>query len=155
MAKLIQGKRIGRNARIRVGCSAAIFDPGREHILLTRRRDNGLWCLPGGAVDPGESAAETCVREVFEETGLAVEVVRLIGVYSSPHTVIEYHDGNRYQLIALSFEARINGGELGISDETSECGYFTCDQIDSLELMANHRQRIEDAFANQAEAFIR
>ena len=155
MAKLIQGKRIGRNARLRVGCSAVIFDPTKERILLTRRRDNGLWCLPGGAIDPGESASETCIREVLEETGLLVDVVRLIGIYSNPNTVVEYRDGNRYQLIALSFEAQVNGGELGTSDETSECTYFSYDQIRTLDLMENHMQRIDDALAHQAEAFIR
>lgn len=155
MAKLIQGRRIGRDARIRVGCSAAIFDSTRERILLTRRRDNGLWCLPGGAIEPGESAAETCVREVLEETGLKVSVVRLIGVYSNPHSIIEYQDGNRFQLVALSFEAQVQGGELGVSDETVECGYYSLDEIRSLQLMNDHLQRIEDAFAGQAEAFIR
>ena len=47
--------------------SAVIFGKESERVLLTRRTDNGLWCLPGGGMDAGESATEACVREVFEE----------------------------------------------------------------------------------------
>lgn len=155
MANLIHGDRIGRTGRLRVGCSAVIFDTSREKILLTRRSDNGLWCLPGGAIDPGESAAEACVREVCEETGLHVQVIRLIGVYSNPHVLVEYKDGNRYQLIALSFEAAVTGGELKLSQETTEYGYYTMSEIESLPLLENHRQRIQDAYTGQDQAFVR
>ena len=81
--------------------------------------------MPGGHMEPGESATEACAREVWEETGLKVRIGRLIGVYTNPHRIVEYADGNRYQIVALSFEAEPIGGELGISDETTECGYFS------------------------------
>jgi uncharacterized protein (TIGR00299 family) protein len=55
-----------------------IFDEAIEKILMTQRSDNIRWCLPGGGMDPGESASETCIREVMEETGLEVRVIRLI-----------------------------------------------------------------------------
>ncbi len=153
--QILRGERIGKQGRIRTGCSAAIFDAGREKILLTRRTDNGLWCLPGGGIDPGESAAEACVREVFEETGLRARVIRLIGVYSNPDWLVEYPDGNRVQIIALSFEAAIEGGELATTSEVSQFGFFSLAEIKALDLMINHQQRILDAFAGQAEAFIR
>lgn len=81
MAKLVYGERIGRDARLRIGCSAVIFDAARERILLTRRTDNGQWCLPGGAMDAGESLEEACIREVWEETGLRVKVKRNMGIH--------------------------------------------------------------------------
>ena len=155
MAKLIYGERIGKNARLSPGCSATIFDEARERILLTRRTDNGRWCLPGGAVEAGESVEETCIREVWEETGLEVHVIRLIGVYSSPHVMVEYADGNRKQIISLSFEAEIVGGELGPSNETTEFGYFTPDEIREMDVMEHHVQRIEDALVGQVATFIR
>ena len=93
MATLIHGDRIGRDATVQFGCSAFVPNESGAKVLLTRRTDNGRWCLPGGRMDPGESAAETCVREVLEETGLQVEVVRLIGLYSSPNVIIAYADG--------------------------------------------------------------
>ena len=56
MTQVLYGERIGKQGKIRLGCSAAIFDE-RGRILLTRRADNNQWCLPGGGMEPGESAA--------------------------------------------------------------------------------------------------
>ncbi|MFQ6029278.1 MAG: NUDIX domain-containing protein, partial [Dehalococcoidia bacterium] len=140
---------------LRPGAAAIIFDDARQQVLLTSRADNGRWCLPGGGMDPGESAAETCVREVLEETGLEVEVTRLVGVYTSPDIIVEYSDGNKVQPVAFSFEARVVGGELQLSDETTEYGYFPVNALDSLDLMEHHRQRIEDALLGQEAAFYR
>lgn len=155
MAKLLRGEGIGKTGKLRVGCSAVVFDAAREKILLTRRTDNGLWCIPGGAMDVGESAAQACEREMWEETGLRVRVTRLIGIYTSPDLVLEYSDGNRWQLVALSFEAQVIGGELGLSDETTAVGFFTPQEIGALDLMDHHRERIADALAGQTAAFVR
>lgn len=92
-------------------------------------------------MDPGEGADETCVREVREETGLDVRVTRLVGVYTSPDIMVEYADGNRIQPVAFSFEAEVIGGELGLSDETTEYGYVAIDELDTVDLMEPHRQR--------------
>ena len=155
MAWLEYGDRIGKTAQIRVGCSALIYDEAREKILLTRREDNGEWCLPGGGLDAGESAEEACVREVWEETGLTVAVVRLIGIYTTPHRITVYKDGNRNQYISFSFEAQILDGTPGLSDEVTEIGFFTPAEAAAINLMENHRIRIEDALVGQPAAFIR
>lgn len=155
MARIEHGDRIGKDAALRVGASALIFDKSGEKILLTRREDNGQWCLPGGALDAGESAEEACIREVYEEIGVHVAIVRLIGVYTSPHQVIVYNDGNRYQVISFSFEAKIIDGEPSLSDEVTEIGYFTSEEIEQLPLMENHRIRITDAIAKQVAAIVR
>ena len=68
---------------MRVGVGAIIRGP-RDRILLERRRDCGWWGLPGGKVEPGESLIDAAVREMREETGLAVEVTHLISEYSNP-----------------------------------------------------------------------
>lgn len=155
MAKLIEGERIGKQARLKVGCASVIFDETRDKILLTRRTDNGRWCLPGGQMEPGESLVETCIREVAEETGLDIRVRRLIGVYSTPHRIIEYADGSQWQLVAHSFEADVIGGELTLSDETTEFGYFSPTEIEALDLMEHHRERIADALAGREDTFVR
>jgi ADP-ribose pyrophosphatase YjhB (NUDIX family) len=155
MAKIIEGHRVGRNGTIRVGCSAVIFDKDREKILLTRREDNNQWCLPSGGMEPGESASETCIREVDEETGLQVVVKRLIGVYTTPHELIVYQDGNKIQLVALCFEAVVVGGELRLSCETTEYGYFSYPEIQELDMLLNHAQRIKDAYSGEMATVIR
>ena len=154
MTKVIHGERIGKEGKIRLGSSAVIFDETRKKVLLTRRTDNGLWCVPGGQVEPGESVAEACEREVMEETGLRVRVVRLAGVYSNPNQLVVYPDGNQVQIVVLNFEAEITGGELGLSNETTEAGFFTLEEMEPLEFLGHHKERILDTFAAQKEAFI-
>lgn len=155
MTKVLHGERIGKNGRIRLGCSAVIFDESREKVLLTKRADNGLWCLPSGGVESGESVEETIIREVWEETRLRVQVLRLIGVYSDPNSLIVYDEKTSVQIVALSFEAEITAGKPGLSDETSDWGYFTLAEIDELDMLLNHHTRIQDAFVTKQEAFIR
>ena len=88
MTQILYGDRIGRQGNIRLGCSAVLFDVNREKVLLTRRADNGRWCLPSGGVEPGESVTEACIRETLEETGLRVRVKRLTSVFSSPDRLV-------------------------------------------------------------------
>jgi ADP-ribose pyrophosphatase YjhB (NUDIX family) len=154
MTQVLYGPRLGQEGKIRLGCSAAIFD---EHgrILLTRRADNGQWCLPGGRMESGESAAEACEREVFEETGLNVRVKRLVGVYSHPDQLVVYPDGNKAHIVALHFEAEITGGELGLSSETTDFGYFTLPELEVLEFLGRHKERILDTIENRPDALIK
>jgi len=155
MTRTIFGERIGAQATFRLGASAAIWDETGAKILLVRRADNGQWCLPAGGMDPGERIAETCVREVREETGLEVRVTRLIGVYSSPDVVIQYVDRGPFQIVAAHFEAEVTGGGPATSDETTDLAFFALAEIDSLDVMAHHRERIVDSFQHQAPAFVR
>jgi 8-oxo-dGTP pyrophosphatase MutT (NUDIX family) len=148
------GHRVATGAELTAGTAAIVFD-GRQRILLTRRSDNGRWCLPGGMMEAGESAAESCIREVREETGLDVRIVRLIGIYTSPDIVLEYADGNRRQPVAMCFEATIIGGALTLSDETTEFGWFTPEESSHLDVVEHHRQRIVDAAERRVEAFVR
>jgi len=155
MTQVLYGPRLGREGKIRFGCSAVIFDETRKKVLLTRRADNGLWCVPGGAMESGESVSETCEREVLEETGLKVRAMRLVGVYSNPDELVIYPDGTKVQIVALGFEAEVISGELSLSDETTGFGYFSFDEIETMEFSGNHKQRIHDALENQQETFIR
>ena len=153
--QVLYGERLGKQGKLRVGCSATIFDATHEKVLLTRRTDNGLWCLPGGGMESGESAAEACEREVWEETGLKVRVKRLIGVYSNPDQLVIYPDGNKAFFVVMSFEAEIIEGELGLSDETTAFGYFSLQEMESMPMHANHKGRVEDALKNYPEALIK
>lgn len=155
MATILYGERIGETARLIPGCSAIILDETREKILLTRRTDNGRWCLPGGRMEPGESASEACAREVWEETGLEVKVGRLVGIYTTPDRIMTYANGDRSQLVAFSFEAEITGGTMGLSDETTDIGYFALTDLAAIDIMEHHLERIQDALAGQIAAFVR
>jgi 8-oxo-dGTP pyrophosphatase MutT (NUDIX family) len=154
MTQILYGDRLGKQGKIRLGCSAAIFDE-EGRILLTKRADNGQWCLPSGGMDSGESVTEACEREVWEETGLRVRVKRLVGVYSHSDQLTVYTDGNKAQIVALHFEVEIIGGELGLSNETTDFGYFILDEIERLEMLGRHKERILDTLENHRETLIK
>lgn len=154
MTQVFYGPGLGKQGKLRLGASAIIFDDEGK-FLLTKREDNGQWCLPGGAVEAGESVAEACIREVFEETGLNVRVKRLVGVYSHPDQLVVYKDGNKAHIVAMHFEAEIIGGELGLSNETTDYGYFTLEEIEGFQLLGRHKERIIDSLARQREAIIK
>src|SRR5262245_22087495 len=139
---------------IRPGVAAVIFEDGR--VLLQRRDDNGRWGLPGGGVEPGESVRVAIVREVREETGLDVEPLRLIGVYSDPanHQIATYPDGNVIHYVSSVFECAVRGGVLACGDESLELGYFPPDDLPG-DTLPISRIRIVDALARRVEAFVR
>ena len=154
MAKITIGNRVGKNGRLGVGCSASIFDARGEKVLLARRTDNGKWTAPGGYMESGENFSEACMREVWEETGLKVTVKRLIGIFTSPNHLVEYADGNKWQLVVLHFEAEFVSGELKPSEETTEFGFFSIPEINDLDMNNLDRKRVLAGFAKSSGAII-
>lgn len=145
MSKVLYGPRLGREGTLRLGCSAVIFNSNRQKVLLTKRADNGLWCLPGGGMEAGESAAEACEREVWEETGLRVHATKLLGVYSNPDQLVIYPDGNKAFFVVLNFEVEILEGTPGLSNETIDFGWFAVEEMDNMPMHGQHKSRVEDA----------
>jgi len=155
MAKIIYGERIGKNSKLAVGTTCIIFDASRTKVLLTQRTDNGRWCFPGGFMEAGESVTEACQREVWEETGLHIRPVKLVGIYSNPDHITEYPDGNQFQIVTLCFEGEVLSGEPGISNETIAWGYFSLAEIEKMDFMEVLTERLQDAFSSQGVPFIR
>ena len=102
-------------------------------ILLTQREDVEAWVLPGGGIDPGETIVDAAVREAREETGLEVELTRLVGIYMMPP---DHH--------SILFAARPVGGALAPQPgEVVDLGFFTPDALPE-PLAWWHQQRIAD-----------
>ncbi len=142
---------------VRLSVSAVVWrDARRLELLLMQRSDNAHWGLPGGYVEPGESIDVATAREVREETGVGIEVGRLVGVYSDPAIqVIEYPDGRRVQAVNLCFEAvPIDVGVATTPDEVLATGYFAVDALPE-PLVPIHRVRIEDAVAGGSATKLR
>jgi ADP-ribose pyrophosphatase YjhB (NUDIX family) len=123
-------------------------------ILLQKRTDNGLWALPGGAMDIGESIAETVVREVKEETGLDVEPTGIVGIYTNPRHVIEYSNGEVRQQFSICFKARIRGGSLAISEESTDLRFVAPEDLDHVEIHESMRLRIQHFLEGRDQPYI-
>jgi len=100
-----------------------LFSQDRTQVLLVKRRDLPVWVLPGGGLDEGEDPKEGTVREVEEETGLKVEIVRQIA---------EYHPANRMTQKTHFFECLRIGGAIKTSSESREVVFFSLDQLPPL-----------------------
>jgi 8-oxo-dGTP pyrophosphatase MutT (NUDIX family) len=133
--------------------SAVVVDENGR-LLLARRRDNTLWTIPGGAMEPGESIVDTAVREVEEETGVQVEVRGLVGIYSNPRHVVEYADGEVRQQFSVCFAARPISGVPGPSDETSEVRYVEPHKLEQLDIHPSIRLRIQHFLECRSEPYL-
>ena len=128
--KMYAKKAADANTRVRVGVGVIILD-SQGWILLEKRSDCGMWGFPGGRIEPGESIKEAAVREVHEETGITVEITRLLGVYSEPESrIVTFSDnGDVVHLVDILLEAKILFGELTISSESEELRFFPSDSL--------------------------
>lgn len=98
-----------------IGANIAIIQDNK--ILLTKREDFEVWCLPGGQSEAGESLAQTAIREAYEETGYRVAITRLVGVYSRLGGGIDIH--------GALFVGEIIGGEMKPqAEEVIDIGFF-------------------------------
>jgi len=108
----------------KVGSDAAIFNKQGE-ILLMERADGSGWCLPCGWVEPNEKPSEAVIREVREETGLEIEIVGFLGIFTrmpsaknGPHT-----------MIAAVHLCEVIGGALTLSHEGSALQYWPIEKM--------------------------
>jgi 8-oxo-dGTP pyrophosphatase MutT (NUDIX family) len=128
----------------------------RGRVLLIHKVDNNLWALPGGGHDAGERITDTAVREVREETGLDVEVMRLVGTYTNPNHVMAYDDGEVRQQFSLCFEGRWVGGQpREDGTETKEVRWVDPADLDQLNIHPSMRLRIDHALdATRTEPYL-
>jgi len=136
-----------KNIEIRTGASAIISNEENE-ILLEKRKDCNLWGIPGGRLEPGESIVDACTREFLEETGLKIDIVGLVGIYTGPKKgflLREYPDA-LVQVIDIVLRGERVSGELIVSDESYELHYFS--QNDLPAMVPNTEVILKNYFEN-------
>lgn len=123
-----------------VPCVGAIVRDDQGRLLLVRRGNApsaGLWSLPGGRVEPGESEVEAVVREVAEETGLVVEPERVVGIVRRPG-----RDGSTY--VISDYACTVRGGTLAAADDAVDATWASLDDLDALALVPQLRDVLEE-----------
>lgn len=127
----------------KVDVRAAIFRD--DAILLVRERSDGLWTLPGGWADVGDTPAQAVEREVLEETGYTARAVKLLALYDrSTHG----HPPIPFAVYKLYFLCEITGGAPGATHETDEVAFFREDELPPLSLTRTLPAQIRRLFAH-------
>jgi ADP-ribose pyrophosphatase YjhB (NUDIX family) len=126
---------------------AAVFREGK--LLLIQRKDNGLWAMPGGLAEVGETPVEAVERELWEEAGVHGRVTRLLGVFDSSR----WYPKTRMQLYILLFELETEDNPhlhasgdqpVGPLNESLDVGFFAEDQLPPMH--PGHDLRIPSVF---------
>jgi 8-oxo-dGTP diphosphatase len=118
-------------------CDIILVENGKI-LLVKRGREpfKGDWAVPGGRIEDNETAEECAIREMKEETGVDVEIIRLTGIYSDPKR-------DPRGIIVAAFLVRRVGGEVKAGDDADEAKWF---ELHSLpKLCTDHGKIVADA----------
>jgi 8-oxo-dGTP pyrophosphatase MutT (NUDIX family) len=121
-------KYVGHNPLIQCGASVIILDAD-EKVLMIHRTDNDCWGFPGGGVELGESVEDTAIREVFEETGLDIDEIKLFEVFSGKEQYYKYPNGDEVYNIDIVYTSRSYSGEANTNDESYGFKFFSIDEL--------------------------
>ncbi|MET1133858.1 MAG: NUDIX domain-containing protein [Aeromicrobium sp.] len=129
-----------RGAAIVPAAGAVVVDDDGRILLVLRGREpgRGLWSVPGGKVEPGETLEEACAREVREETGLTVKVGDELWSVRLPTG-----DGREYEI--HDFAATVTGGTLRAGDDADDAAWFPVEDLATLPLvdsLLDHLRRL-------------
>lgn len=136
-----------------VATTAFVLD-AEHRLLLIQRSDSGLWAIPGGALDFGESVADCAIRETAEETGIAIDVTGLVGIYSDPRHVVAFSDGEVRQQFSICLRGQPAGGELATSSESTHVQWVNRSELNDLDIHPSMRLRIEHGYANLPQPYV-
>lgn len=128
---------------IHPAAAAAIVNE-RQEILMLERADNGKWTMPGGTMELGESLSQCAVREVEEETGLAIKLSDVIGTYTDPGIRIEYSDGEVRQEFTVVYRGECVAGSISLDEESTAWKWIPLSEVQNLPMAESQRRRIND-----------
>ncbi len=120
---------VGTRPLIMTGACVIIIDK-QDRILLQLRADNGLWGLPGGSLEPGESMEEVAKRELYEETGLIADDINLFDVFSGKDLYYQYPHGDEVYNVVVAYTCREYQGHISRDEkEVKDIKFFNIQDI--------------------------
>ena len=122
-----------------IGVGAVIIHS--DKILLEKRKSEpgrGKWTIPGGLVELGESAEETVIREVREETNLEVEQPKLIDVVNN--ITLDENDRIKYHFLIVDYFVKLKGGMLKAADDAAELRWVEFSEVENYDLTSSFRE---------------
>ena len=125
-------QKVGHDLLLLPSVTVLVTDEVRR-VLLVRHSDKNVWVAPGGMIELDETPQQAAIREMKEETGCEVELLRIAGVFGGPHFRTQYRNGDQVAYVMTVFEARIVGGTLepdGV--ETLETSFFSFTETQQL-----------------------
>ncbi|MXQ47908.1 NUDIX domain-containing protein [Streptococcus pneumoniae] len=137
--------------KIFLNFAAGILCDEDGKILLQLRGDSQNWGVIGGIMELGESSADTVVREFFEETGIVVEPVKLLNVYTNFETV--FPNGDAAQTVGVLYQVRATKSysiDHFANEETLQLAFFSAEEIANLDLFSSQQKvMLEEYFSGQ------
>ena len=141
---------VGHRRLILAGASCVISNARGELLVQQRVYPEGRWCFPGGLMELGESVEDTARREVFEETGITVHRMRLIGVYSGPDHLCRAANGDEWYVVNSAFFALDWSGEAKVNDaESVRLKWILPDEMPDT-LVRSHKEVLRDYLRMQS-----
>lgn len=136
--------------KIFLNFAGGILTDDQGRMLLQKRSDNGKWGLPGGCLELGESSVDALKREFLEETGIAVEPVRFLNIYTNCPT--HYSNGDETQSVVFLYEVKAMGDydiSSMVNDETLALQFFSPEETEALDFaFERHRLMISEYLSN-------
>ena len=123
--------KVGHDPIMAVGVGVLVIDE-QNRILVEKRSDNGLYCLPGGALDYGEKILDGAKRELYEETGVEVDNLVLLSLRSGPSSELHYPNGDVTSYTNIDFYARVDSRKITLKtkdEESTWLGFLFKDEL--------------------------
>jgi 8-oxo-dGTP pyrophosphatase MutT (NUDIX family) len=138
-------KMIGHRPVILVGSVVVVVDELDRILLQERTFPKGRWGLPGGLMELGESTEETARREVLEETGLTLQDLQLIHVFSGPEHFTKAENGDEFYVVTAAYYSKNFSGTLENRDkrETISFRFFRPEEFPE-NMVRSHRMVLEE-----------
>lgn len=145
-------KLVGHRPLILVGCVVVIVDEEGRLLLQERVYPKGTWGLSGGLMELGERTEDTAKREVLEETGLEVDSLTMMNVYSGPEHFAVAENGDEFYMVTCAYYTDCYRGELKVDmTESLQVRFFEPDQLPK-RMVESHRMIVEEYLAQHSSS---